>query len=541
MGCVKWGWAGGALLAGLVAACEEPTDAPAPSGERGEARGVVILSMVRNGDGGVQLREAAATEVVISGADLAGATDVLVGTCHAQITANSATEVRAVTSPCARLPRGPVAVTVTTPSGTATWPDALEVTPFVIAAAAPTTGGRGTFESPMHLCDPEIPRWADTGTLLHLLGGVHVCGGLTLFSGVDVEGALDGSTVIRGDGGGFSLSLNGSSQLRRLTFEPPLGAVSLSLGAGDYAIEDISGGRVLATDAGSVALARVSFDGPVASDTAALDLAAEALTLRDVAVRCADGVGTGLRLIAPASRPELSVGTAAGVAVSRCARGVAIERRSPFHQTPVLALEDLLLVDDGIGLAVASGEVTVRDLEVRDDAATPLVSQVGVDFQGHRLSVLGGAIRGQTVAGVRQETSSAGGGAPDPVAQLLLDEVEIEGGPIGVEFSGYDGGTDLKIRRSSLRDQTVACVRVRGEESWIDLGTSADPGENALSVVSGYAIEDARTATALGFSFYIDAHGTTLNGLGYDGNVIDGPALISPDFRVPTWNSGIRF
>lgn len=495
------------------------------------------ITLVRNGDGGTQVREASATVVVITGTDLAGASDVTVATCHAQITSATATEVRAITSPCARLPRGMATVSVTTPSGTASLPAALEVTPFVISPMAPMTGGRGTFEAPMHLCDPEIPLWADTGALLYLLGGAHVCGGLFLFGGVDVEGALDGSTVIRGDGTGFTLWLNGSSHLRRLTFEAPLGEVSLSLGEGDYTVEEVTGGRLAASGTRALVLDDYSFEG----DGVALDLAAESYALSDVTVRCASGAGTGVRLIAPEARPQLGNGTVARVQVSHCGRGVQIDRRSPFHQTPVLQLEDLELVDNVVGLGVVSGDLTVRDLTVRGDPATPLVSQLGVAFSGHRLNLLGGEISGQTVAGISQETSTPGGGNPDPVAQLFVDQFEIAGGPIGIEFSGYDGGTDLKLRRSVIRDQTVACVRARGHESWIDLGTAGEPGGNALSVVSGYAIEDARTDTAFGFYFYIDAHGTTLNGLGYDGNVIDGPALISPDFRIPTWNSGLRF
>lgn len=495
------------------------------------------ITLVRNGDGGTQLREASATVVVITGTDLAGASDVTVATCHAQITSATATEVRAITSPCPRLPRGMATVSVTTPSGTASLPAALEITPFVISPAAPMTGGRGTFEAPMHLCDPEIPLWADTGALLYLLGGAHVCAGLFLFSGVDVEGALDGSTVIRGDGSGFTLWLNGTSHLRRLTFEAPLGEVSLSLGEGDYTVEGVAGGRIAASNSRALAIDDYSFAG----DGVALDLAAETYALSELAVQCASSTGTGLRLIAPEARPQLGSGTIARVQVSRCGRGVQIARRSPFHQTPVLELEDLELVDNVVGLEMVGGEVTVRDLTVRGDPATPLVSQVGVAFSGHRLNLLGGEVSGQTVAGISQETSTPGGGNPDPLAQLFVDQFEIAGGPIGIEFSGYDGGTDLRLRRSVIRDQTVACVRARGYESWIDLGTAGEPGGNALSVVSGYAIEDARTDTAFGFYFYIDAHGTTLNGLGYDGNVIDGPALISPDFRIPTWNSGIRF
>lgn len=494
------------------------------------------LTMVRNGDGGVQMRESSETVIVITGTDLADATSVMVGTCQPQITSATATELRALTM-CYGVPRGMATVSVTTPGGTASLPNALEITPFVISPTAPPTGGRGTFESPMHLCDPTINLWADTGNLLHLLGGTHVCNGLSLIGGVDIDGATDGSTVIRGDTSGFNLFLNADSRIRRLTFEAPPEWGSMSLWSGAYLVEDVSGIRIQSNNSRSITIDGYRFEG----DGVALDLAAETFALSDLVVDCAGGAGTGLQLIAPEHRPEAGSGTVERVEISRCARGVQINRRNPFYRTPVLELKDLELVDNGVGLAVSSGEITVRNLEVRGDPVAPPVSEYGVAFGGHSMSLLGGEIRGQTVAGISQSTSSPGGQNPDPVAYLFVDQYEIIGGPIGVEFSPYDGGTDIKIRRSEIRDQTVASVRVDGEESTIDLGTVEEPGGNQLSVVSGFAIDDLRTTTEFTPSFYLDAHGTTLNGLGYDGNVIDGPALISPDFRIPTWNSGIRF
>ena len=59
-------------------------------------------------------------------------------------------------------------------------------------------------------------------------------------------------------------------------------------------------------------------------------------------------------------------------------------------------------------------------------------------------------------------------------------------------------------------------------------------------MVSGYAIDERRSDTLYGYE-WIDAHGTTLNALGYDGNSITGPARIAPDFRIWYGVSGIRF
>ncbi len=514
-----------------------------PPNERAEVSplGGPSITMVRNEDGGVQVREASATRFVVTGTELAGATSATVQGCYETvINSATATEVR-VTSQCFSMPRGALlSVSVTTPGGTATLPDAILVTPFVFSPAAPL-GGRGTYESPMPLCDPELELWIGGGNKMELLGGTHVCGDtLVLFGNVQVEGALDGSTVIEGDGGNsFTISMNGSAgpvEIRRLTFRELGPGVSLSLNGADFTIEDVSGGRVEVLGAPSITLDDYSFDGA----GGALNLQADSFTLSDIDVRCQSGSDTGIRLAERQESFTTAQGTLARIAVEHCARGLHIARVDPFTQEPALEIDDLVLVDNVVALQMDSGQVTVRELEIRGDATTPLVSQVGVDFSGHHLSLLGGEILGQTLAGISQVTSSSGG-FPDPVAQLFVDRFEIAGGQVGVELQGYDGGTDLKIRRSVIRDQTVACLRGSGYESWMDLGTVEEPGGNALSVVSGYAIDDIRTDTNLGWHFYLDARGTTLNGLGYDTNVIDGPALIPLDFRIATSRSGIRF
>lgn len=503
------------------------------------------IAMVRNEDGGVQVREASATKFVITGTDLAGASSAMVEGCYETvITSATATEVR-VTSQCFGMTRGELlSVSVTTPVGTSTAPDALLVTPFVISPTAPI-GGRGTYESPMPLCDPDLPLFLGGGNKMELLGGTHVCGNFLLLSGhLLIEGALDGSTVIEGEGSGFSFAVSSSSsslvEIRRLTFrEVPGGPSSLTLGGGGgaFLVEDVAGGRIWTSDVSSITIDDYSFEG----DGLPLDLEASSFTLSDIDVRCQSGSAIGLRLAGPQSMFGAAHGTLDRISVEHCARGLHIVRANPFEQHPTLEIDGLELVDNAIGLQMDSGHVTVRDLEIRGDAMTPLVSQIGVSFSGHYLDLLGGEILGQTLAGISQVTSSPGGFFPDPVAQLFVDQFEIIGGQVGVEFHGYDGGTDLKIRRSVIRDQTVACLRGSGYESWMDLGTVEEPGGNALSVVSGYAIDDTRTDTNFGWYFYLDAHGTTLNGLGYDTNVIDGPAQIPLDFRIATSRSGIRF
>jgi hypothetical protein len=67
---------------------------------------------------------------------------------------------------------GSVAVAVVAAAGEATRADAIEVTPWVVAPGAVT--GRGTYQSPMNLCDPEL-ELTGVGDTVQLLAGTHEC------------------------------------------------------------------------------------------------------------------------------------------------------------------------------------------------------------------------------------------------------------------------------------------------------------------------------------------------------------------------------
>ena len=58
-------------------------------------------------------------------------------------------------------------------------------------------------------------------------------------------------------------------------------------------------------------------------------------------------------------------------------------------------------------------------------------------------------------------------------------------------------------------------------------------------MISGFAINDGRF-TESSFSRYIFAFGTTLNGVSFDGQTIDGPAELAPFYRIAS-DSGIQF
>jgi hypothetical protein len=541
-----------ASLASLASGCQHGDDAEAPAPRQAAPLAAPTIAMVRNEDGGVQVREASQTVVVITGTELASATAVTVGSCAPQILSATATELR-VDSSCFGVTRGMISVSVTTPDGTASAPDALLITPFVISPAAPM-GGRGTYESPLNLCDPIIPMWSGGGNKLELLGGVHTCGNTLILSpGLVIEGAADGSTVIQGDvTGGFVASMQSSGSIatvvRRLTFAPPLGYRSIIIAydamfsGGDVTVEDVSGGRISVANAITAVIDDVSYDGPLEDLdplSAALDVSAYQLTLSDVSLRCDGEPGIGLLLRTVGDEDSGHV-TAARVQVENCGRGVQVCALSGSPWQRQIELRDFTLVDNAVGLDVRCGMVTFRDSEIRGDAMTAQPSERGVDFSNGWLELRDSEIRGQSFAGITQYTSRAPGG-PDPVAALLLDGVEIVGAQYGVDFSGWDGGTDIRVRRSALRDQSKACVRTHGYESQLDFGTALDPGGNAFSVLpGGFAIDDVRNDTSPDY-FYLDARGTTLNGLSFDTAIVEGPASLPPYFRIARGISGIRF
>lgn len=510
------------------------------------APGTQAIAAVDNGFGGDELRQSSSASITITGTHLAGATRVTVGTMDATIDRATATELRAsLFVPYGYAP-GPVDVTVETPAETMVAPAALEVTPYVLAPTG-AIGGRGTYESPMHLCDPALQTFANGpgyGDLVQLLGGVHACAGAPLLAaGITIEGALDGSTIVQGVGDqGFQFLFypdpTRPTAIRRISFAAPRAQPSILFSDGDLTLERIRDGEVQVESGAVVIVEDYHFEGPTGAtaDDWALDLVAFDLTLTDVAVRCEGG--SGIR-VAAREQPILhGEGVVERVRVEHCERGLQIGRLANLDEAPQLELEDVELFDNRYGLSMTAGYVTAHGLEVSGDPLTPLASEIGIDLANGYLFLLGGETRGQ-LTGISQQTS--GGGGFEPVAVLSVDGHEIIGGRYGIEFYGYDNGTQLGVRNSTIRDQTAASVLVRGGyESHVDLGTISSPGNNALSVVSGYAIDERRSDTLYGYE-WIDAHGTTLNALGYDGNSITGPARIAPDFRIWYGVSGIRF
>lgn len=523
---------------------------PAPSGDALPQAAPLITSVV-NEDGGHELRQSSSSHIVITGVNLATATAVTVGDNITMIDSATATELLVTVFTLSGHPIGPMTVTVTTPEGTATRPGGLAMTPYVISPTAIPGIGRGTYESPMHLCDGSLFLANGPGDTIELLGGVHECAGaVNLNGGGTVQGAADGSTVVKGEGGvGFSLSLamgappQFTTTVRRLTFAEPLLEQSLSIYGGNVVVTDLTdAGGVLVAEADEVFFEGYTYEGSGAAGTFAVDIEAYDVWVGAVNVRCGSG-GDGVRVRQRNSPFPGGSGAIQRVRAEHCGNGLTLGGPvgpGQFRtEAPFLDVSSVELLDNEVGLSLVSGSITMRDPIIRGDDSTPLVSTHGVSADNGNLTLLGGKIGGVTIAGIDVHTSSSGGGPFEAACDLVTDGVEIVGARYGVIFHGWEGSSDLTMRRSIVREQTVASVRVSGYDSLFDLGSALSPGENALSVVSGFALEDARTDSLN--EPYVLAIGTTLNGHSYDGQTIQGPAEVPLDYVIRTFSGAIQF
>jgi hypothetical protein len=541
--------AGGLPDGGVDAPIDAPIDAmpdgPIDAMPDGPPSTAPHPTSITNGDGGHEVRQTSTTTIVLTGTNLADVTSVTVGTDVATIDSATATGLRATFYTHAGATPGPVALTLVSPGGTTVTPAALITTPYVVAPGAPNS--RGTYESPTNLCDSDtfgLFQGPQVGDTLEVLGGVHRCGQqVTINGGVKIQGAADGSSIVQGvgsDGFGFFITSDGtprSSELRRLTFEAPLAELSIRFVDEDLLLEDIvDAGGLRAIDAGEVTIRNYVFDGP----GPAIDLGAGRITLRDVTVHCSDGTSVGIALKPRVAPFPIGVGTAERVRVEHCGTGLVLGQLPIDDRSqPELDLTDVELIDNAMGISLIAGSTILRDVDIRGDATTPQPSRVGIGIPNGHLTLLGGTIHPHSITGV--DLSTSGSGDFEPVATVAMDGTQILGSPVGVTMSGYDDGTTLTMRRSIVRDQTTASLLLdRSYDSPIDLGYPGNPGDNALSVVSGYALDDQRIDTLPTFRF-IQAFGTTLNGHSYVGQTIEGPAALAPDYRVQYEAGAIQF
>jgi hypothetical protein len=290
-------------------------------------------------------------------------------------------------------------------------------------------------------------------------------------------------------------------------------------------------GTAVAVENGSVTLDHFTYVGP-GTALSVTDGSAEIAnsTIRDCGG--SDGIALG-------GTRRGADATLDNVVIEGCDRGVFLTGpRLPFSQLiGAVTIANSKLIDNRIAVFLSDGRALVQDTVIRDDETTPQVAQFGIVTVNGDVNVVGGRISGQSIAGIAVSLSSFS----DPGADLTVTGAVIDGGPVGIEFSGTDELSSVHLRSSKIRGQTVAAVHVASGDSTIDLSSASTPdAPNVLSTVSGFAIDDQRTFVDP-FHKYIDATGTRLNGVVFPTQLLDGPVSVAPYFRIASGESGIQF
>ncbi|TMQ11595.1 MAG: hypothetical protein E6J90_34280 [Deltaproteobacteria bacterium] len=486
-----------------------------------------VITSVMTDDGFRQIRQDGLSHLVVRGNHLDTATSVTVGASLAEIESIAPHEVRAsVFAPPGLL--GHVDVTVVTAAGTATRPDALRVTPWVMSPTA--VGGHGTFQSPMNLCDLEFDP-AQPGDTVQLLAGVYECSSfLDLNDGITFEGAGRDKTLIQGS---FVFLIafgpaTATTTIRDLTFLAP---VLPDVLVGNLVVERVTSTiRFFIGNGGNARFDRYAFEGPgtgVEVENASAEIANS--TIRNCGG--SDGIALG-------GTQSGAHATLDNVVIEGCDRGVFLTGpQFPFSQLiGSVTIANSKLIDNRIGVFLSDGTATVQNTEIRDDETTPQIPETGIVTVNGDVNVVGARISGQRFAGIAVSLSSFF----DPGADLTVSGTVIDGGTVGIGFGGTDELSSLHVRSSKIRGQTVAAVAVGGD-STIDLSSADTPDDpNVFSTVSGFALSDGRTFVSP-FHKYIDATGTRLNGVVFPTQLLDGPVSLAPYFRIASSESGIRF
>lgn len=488
-----------------------PPDAgPADGGVTVDAAptGMIIDAVVVDGSF-TQIPQRATFQISITGSGFEEVTDIVVADAFLlpDTLVVTATEVSATMRLATAAQPGARAVTLVAPEGGVSAPDAVEVTPIVVGPDG-TIDGRATYESPRHYCDPLPPDPdGDPGLILLFLAGEHVCVGRVSFgAGNEVRGEGVDVTVLRGPGFEFSTDPSVGASVQDLTLISPdaAGLVSFSH-RGPVAFREVrlvGAGIESGTVTEGPVIAGVMERVDISGCGTALFLADGQWTLTDINV---EGCDTGLRLF--------------GVREDGTLRAEVFD--SEF-------------LDNRLSMAVSNGSLSVTDSAVRDVEATPAVTEIGVRV-GHG-SV---ALRNVEITGIDQTGIVASptliGGEIYQRADLDIDGLSLVGGQIGIQISGGGEGAATFMNNASIRDQTVASFSFGGVESTRFRFTNVE-----LSVVSGYALEDLRPDPDLQNAIN-SALFTTLNGNSYEGQLIEGPIDVPPDFRIIDNSSGIQF
>lgn len=527
---------GAALLGVLAVSC---TGLEAESPERGEdgiaVKAPMAISSVATADGYTEIRQGDSAELVIRGRGLGRVDTVTLdsfnGAIEAEVLRAGDKEVRArIEVPHGQF--GLQTITLSGPNGSASAVDALRFTEYIVAADA-GTGGKGTHQSPLALCDPAV-QTAVGGDIVVLLAGEHRCDAvLDLRAGGQyIYGQGPGVTVVRGDTssfGGFLLGAGTSLQdFTIIAPDPAAGAAIISRGTDNFlntsGLEVVGSGVVLEAAASSFVSGQFRSTRIAGAPVA---IAASGLAVVDFREGSIADCTTGV---------DIASGTLVVIdsTVERCDVGLHV-RRTPAGGMPVRSvIAENRLLDLRVGAHVEDGDFTLAGGIVADDETTPKESERGVLVENGQVSVTFTTITGQSIAGVE---AAVRGGSAGGELRAMIGEIIIEGGQYGVLLRGPSEPGSFIVQGSAvLRDQTVASVSV-GIAGPFTVGLSSDCCGTELSIASGFALEDVRTEPGVTIAADppIRLNGATFSGL------VTGPAELPPYYRIATEAGAIQF
>jgi hypothetical protein len=403
--------------------------------------------------------------------------------------------------------------------------DLVQITPVVVMPSG-AFNGRGTFSSPLRLCGPDWLNLLEYGDMILLGKGTHACRNpISLRPGVVVRGEDRSQTIVGDDVsapfGGFSFgSANvGTAAVENLTFTSASSAGALQVSGGKVAVTDVdilgvSGYGVHATRGGMAIVTRLRARQNV---RAALFVDGGRIDARDVEI---EGSGA-FALDGTLNLTDARI-TSEGVAV-------VFGTNSTGHEAAGTIVGSVLRSKQR-GVFAGSSHLTIRDttIEATDPAATS-----GIDMLGGSLIMVDSSVRNWPDFGIETNGLPALFGpsmlvrSPAEAANVTLDRVEISGSRFGLWYDAGWGEGELHMRHSHV-SATERSVTVTRYVAVADLGTTDEPGDNQLETMSSGVALDVSSDTPSAVMF---AHGTTLNGITYTGD-IQGPAEVPGGYRI---------
>lgn len=517
----------GLFVASLVTG---PAPVPAPPPATPTITSVQLAGVSDN-----EIRQGGSGTLVIHGSGLDRVTSARLGTIDLHVAGGMPNELRLeVAIPHGHAP-GPLRLVLRNAAGVAEAAAVVQVTPVVVTPFGSATG-RGTYSSPMRLCrDDWYPVLRLTDVLL-LRNGIHTCNkSVVLPRGVIVRGESRTGSVVRGIGSGSSSSFRGFHSVAT-----GLGVnviEQLTIESADRVAIKVSSGRMVIND---VDIKNVPGNGIEVSGDSKVTVNR---------YRYQQGSGTGLlidggRVAATAVEMSGEYGVFMSHGTLRLASSTVVGNRAALwagsENSPSgardVAVSNSTLRAKFKGVTAAIANLVIEDSTI--DAVAGSQSSDGIHLSGGTLTLTGGTVRGWGGTGVDLTTPigdisflapASPSSADEDVVSATIEGVTIEAS-IGISYGPFTPagpGSGLSVRRSRVNG-AFGAVRVWGGFDAVDLGTVAAPGENQLRTGAGYfAIVDLRQDAGQP----ITAHGTTVNGTTFHGDVL-GPVANPGSYDV---------